>query len=366
MNHKPRIGVINGGGDCPGLNTVIDSLVKNLFPEYEILGFYKGYEGLLEKRYFHLLPEFTNQYKFQGGTILKSVNHGNFPGKVGLGDSHQIDPNILSKTKQNYIDLGLEALVVLGGDGTMSVALQLSKLGLNIIGVPKSIDNDLYGTDFTFGFQTAVEIATEALDRLETTGYSHDRVMILEVMGRNAGWIGLHSGIAGGANMILIPEIPFSHKQVLKYIQARQEKGKNNALIVISEGATDQTGSKTLSDLGIKASESNLAGVGFELARFLNHSGLVDARCTVLGHIQRGGSPNSFDRILSRQYGAFAGEMVRKREYDQVATYNCHDFSTIELSECVSKLKLVDPESAIVRLTQKMGISFGKTGEVYF
>lgn len=365
LNHKPRIGVINGGGDCPGLNTVIDSLVKTLYPEYEVLGFYKGYEGLLEKHYLHLLPEFTNRYKFQGGTMLKSVNHGNFPGKVGSGQMNLVENKIMTKTKENYNELGLEALVVLGGDGTMSVALQLQEMGLNIIGVPKSIDNDLYGTDFTFGFQTAVEIATEALDRLETTGFSHDRVMILEVMGRNAGWIGLNAGMAGGANMILIPEIPFSYDQILKYIHSRQIKDKLNALIVVSEGAVATDGKKILSDIGGKSSEQNLSGVGASIAKFLN-SNDVDARSTVLGHIQRGGSPNSFDRILSRQYGAYAGEMVKEQRYGEVVIYNCHDFNSISLAECVSKLKMVNPDSTIVNLTRQMGISFGEVGEVYF
>ncbi len=365
MNHKPRIGVINGGGDCPGLNTVIDSLVKTLYPEYEVFGFYKGYEGLLEKNYFHLLPEYTNRFKFQGGTMLKSVNHGHFPGKIGGGELNLIDKSILAKTKENYDEMGLEAIVVLGGDGTMSVALQLQEMGLNMVGVPKSIDNDLYGTDYTFGFQTAVEIATEALDRLETTGYSHDRVMILELMGRNAGWISLNAGIAGGANMILIPEIPFTYDQLLKYIQARVEKGKHNALIVVAEGAISVGGEKILSDIGGQSSEQNLSGIGSNIARFLNSQN-IDARSTILGHIQRGGSPNSFDRILSRQYGAFAGNMIKDKKYAQVVTYNCHDFTSMTLDECVSQLKLVDPESSIVKLARQMGISFGETGEIYF
>jgi ATP-dependent phosphofructokinase / diphosphate-dependent phosphofructokinase len=365
LKHKPRIGIINGGGDCPGLNTVIDSLVKSLYPEYELFGFYRGYEGLLEKHYFHLFPELTNRYKFQGGTILKSVNYGNFPGKIGAGQTNLIEPSILSKTKENYKSLELDGIVVLGGDGTMSVALQLQDIGLNIIGVPKSIDNDLFGTDFTFGFQTAVEIAAESLDRLETTGYSHDRVMVLEVMGRNAGWIGLHSGIAGGANMILIPEIPFTYSQILKYINTRREKGKKNALIVVAEGASAQCQNQHLSTIGGQSSEQNLTGIGSEIAKFLNQNN-IDTRATVLGHIQRGGSPNSFDRILSRQYGAFAGHLVKESKYGQIAVYNNHNFDSISISQCVSQLKLVDPDSTIITLSRQMGISFGQVDEIYF
>ncbi len=257
-----RIGIINSGGDCPGLNTVTGAVVTSLYPDYEILGFYKGFEGLLDKNYIKLTPEITDPYRFQGGTFLKSVNKGRFAGKIGLGNVHQIDPEIIKQTVNSYNELGLEALVVLGGDGTMTTLLQLQEHGIKAIGVPKSIDNDLPGTDFTFGFQTAVEITTEALDRISTTAQSHDRIMVLEVMGRNAGWISLYSGIAGGAHCILIPEIPFENDKIEKFFEKRLNNKQTWGLVVVAEGAIDRQNGVSVKSGGGQSSETKLGGVG--------------------------------------------------------------------------------------------------------
>lgn len=350
-----KVGIITGGGDCPGLNTVIDSVVKGLDQECEIFGFFKSFEGVLNKDYTILTRSNTNPHKFQGGTILKSVNNGHFPGKVGTNLVSGIKPEILEKTIYNYHELGLDGLIVLGGDGSLSVANEFSEHGLKIIGVPKSIDNDLLGTEFTFGFWTAVEIATESLDRLETTAYSHDRVMILEVMGRNAGWIGLYSGLAGGANVILLPEIAFRLENIHKFLQKRL---KPNALIVVSEGAKLEGKGQVHKNSGGKSSEALLGGIGDEIASFLNKQGF-DARCTRLGHVQRGGTPNSIDRILSRQYGSFAAELFLKGKFGSMVGYENGEFVEKKLSECVVKLKQVDPSSQTVELAKKMGVYFG-------
>jgi ATP-dependent phosphofructokinase / diphosphate-dependent phosphofructokinase len=353
---KKRIGFLNSGGDCPGLNTVMDAAVRALHSEYEILGFYKGFEGIFSKEYKILTPEFTTRYKFMGGTVLKSVNRGHFAVKVGLGETESLAKEVVEKTVKNYKELNLEGIIAVGGDGTLTVAKQLSEAGLNIVAVPKSIDNDLYGTDFTFGFQTAVSIAGEALDRLETTGYSHDRVMILEVMGRNAGWIGLFAGIASGANAILIPEIPFSFEGVYNFLKKRPKK---NALVVISEGAKPLDGDLKTKDIGGVSSEFLLGGVGESLTKFLNSKPEIEARNTALGHIQRGGSPNSFDRILSRLYGVQAANLFKQKKFGYMASYQYGQITEVKIEDAVAKLKTVEPKSSIVQMAKDMGIYFG-------
>ena len=356
---KKRIGLINSGGDCPGLNTVIDAVVQSLSPEYEVYGFYKGFEGLYENNYILLDPKYTNMVRFQGGTFLKSVNKGNFAGKTGDGELHKIDPDLLNHAIKNYQNLNLEALVVLGGDGSMATASQFLDLGVNIIGVPKSIDNDLMGTDFTFGFNTAVEITTEALDRISTTAKSHDRIMVLEVMGRHAGWISLYSGLSGGADMILIPEIPFDHDKVVDFFKRKYATGETHGLIVVSEGARIGNGKAISKNTNSQTSETKLGGIGDYLEVLLNFEPELEARNTVLGHIQRGGSPNSWDRILSRSYGAYAGRMVREKKYGKMVGYTNGSFMESSITDCLKELKLVNPNGDFVMRARELGISFG-------
>jgi 6-phosphofructokinase 1 len=293
------------------------------------------------------------------GLFLKSVNKGHFAGKTGDGEFHKIDPELLNQAIKNYQKLGLEALVVLGGDGSMATASQFLDLGVNIIGVPKSIDNDLMGTDFTFGFNTAVEITTEALDRIATTAKSHDRIMILEVMGRHAGWISLYSGLSGGADMILLPEIPFDHQKVVDFFKRKYASGHTHGLIVVSEGAFTDNGKIMYKDLGDKSSETKLGGIGDYLEVLLNFEPELEARNTVLGHIQRGGSPNSWDRILSRSYGAYAGRMVREKKYGQMVGYTNGSFMESSIVDCLKQLKLVDPKGDFVERARELGVSFG-------
>lgn len=356
---RKKVGIINSGGDCPGLNTVIDTIVTALENDYKVLGFYKGFEGLLAKEFIELNSDFTNFFRFQGGTFLKTVNKGNFSSKVGTGQIRQIPEEILLKTAQNYHDLGLEGLIVLGGDGTMEIVYQLQKYNLNIIGVPKSMDNDLPGTDFTFGFHTAVEIATEALDRLETVGQSHDRIMILEVMGRWAGWVSLFSGLAGGANIILIPEIDFRWDSITNFLDKRTALGKKNTLVIVAEGSKLAGGETSTKSLGSKASEFSLGGIGDQISHFLNEKTRMEARSTNLGHIIRGGSPGSFDRLLSMPLGVHATKLLRARKYGNMVTYEQGKFSQLPIEDCVGKLKLVEANNFHVETGRELGVCFG-------
>jgi 6-phosphofructokinase 1 len=355
---QKRVGIINGGGDCPGLNTVIDSVVRVLYPDYEVLGFMRGFEGLLRKQYISLTPRYTGQYKFEGGTFLKTVNKGSFAAKTGGGDENVIDENIINETVKHYEGFELEGLICLGGDGSMSAAQQLIDRGLNIVGVPKSIDNDLTGTDFTFGFQTAVEIATEALDRLNTTAYSHDRVMILEVMGRNAGWIGLYSGIAGGANVILIPELEFDIEMVKQHIKDRTLQGQKSALIVVSEGAIPKNGEVVTKNSG-HASEILLGGISHQIEAALNEDPEIESRATILGHIQRGGSPCGFDRLLSRSLGSHAAHLFMQKNFGQLVTYKAGQIGSCSIKDAIAQIKRIENDSSLIKMAKGMGISFG-------
>ncbi len=361
MDMKPKVGIINGGGDCPGLNAVIDAIVEVLDPEYEIIGFYRGFEGMLSRDHITLTPAMTTRYRFQGGTFLKTVNKGHFSSKVGHGTRRDIPDDILDKAMHTYRDLGLEGGIALGGDGTMAIAHQLSQKGMNVVGVPKSIDHDLVGTDFTFGFQTAIEIATESLDRLRTTAFSHDRVMILEVMGRNAGWIGLYSGIAGGADIILIPEIPFSWDVVTDYIASKSHEGRKDLLVVVSEGARSYDAEVITKETGgtEKVGEAHLGGIGEHIAYRLNQDATIEARATILGHLQRGGSPSGFDRVLSRGFGARAAMLFKQRSYGHMVTYHQGHFQDVAIVDAVADIKHVEGVNQLISIGRDMGVCFG-------
>jgi 6-phosphofructokinase len=356
---KPRVGILNSGGDCPGLNTVIDAIVKSLDQDYDIYGFYRGFEGLMTNQYTVLNRIYTSEHRWIGGTILKSVNKGHFGGRI---DPHHITAEQEAAIKQsfeNYTALGLEGLIILGGDGTLSIAYNLEKYGFKIVGVPKSIDNDLEATDFTFGFQTAVEIACEALDRLHTTAASHDRMMILEVMGRTSGWIALYSGIAGGANIILLPEIPFTYERIAAFLDQRQANGRTSSVIVIAEGARVVGGHAITKHTGDHHASAPLGGVGHHLEQFINEHTPYEARCTSLGHIQRGGSPSGFDRVLSMQMGAAAANLLRAQNFGKMVAYKHNQIVEVDINESISHLKLVNPQSQIVQLARQTGVHFG-------
>src|SRR5687768_8499270 len=292
-----RIGVVTGGGDCPGLNTVIRAVAKAAAQRgWETLGFLGGYEGLLEPRkVVNLDYNAIAGLLLRGGTILGTANRGKFSAKTGHGQSRGLPAELLDETKQGFEAMGLAGLVAIGGDGSLSIAQQLFEHGIPIVGVPKTIDNDLDATLMTFGFDSAVSCATDALDRLHTTAESHNRVMVLEVMGRYAGWIALYSGVAGGADVILMPEIPFSYERICAKIDERERRGRKFSIIVVAEGAREK-GTDFVTAGEAKQGEARLGGVGAVVTAEIEKRTGKETRCCVLGHLQRGGSPTTFDR----------------------------------------------------------------------
>jgi 6-phosphofructokinase len=343
-----RIGIINSGGDCAGLNAVISSLVKTGTPlGYEFYGFERGWEGLLDPMSYRLLdPESVRGISHLGGTILRTTNHGRFAGKAGSGDRSKIDPDILKMAKSNAESLGLDGLVVIGGDGTLSAALQLEPYGLHIVGVPKTIDNDLGATDKTFGFSTAVQIAVDALDKIHTTATSHDRTFFVECMGRHAGWISLFAGLAGSANAILLPEFPLDLAAFLSHLRHRRDTRKPSTIVVVGEGLKLE-GKGFSHKSSAKSSETVFGGVSEHLMRAIEKTapGEFEMRNVVLGHTQRGGSPNSQDRVLAKRYGVEAMLTYHRSEFGHMVASRNNKMVTVPIKEAVQSLKLVTPET---------------------
>ncbi len=331
-----RIGILTGGGDCPGLNAVIRAVVRKGVQEGDaILGILHGWNGMLTGQHEELTQRSVSGLIHRGGTILHTSRTNPFKEESG-GE----------KVVATFKRLGLDALIAIGGEDTLGVAFKLFQTGMPIVGVPKTIDNDLAGTDFTFGFDTAVTIATEAIDRLHTTAESHDRVIVLEVMGRNTGWIATYCGLAGGADVILIPEKPFNLNEVAEVISARHSYGKNFSIVVVAEGAGMDTGG---GEGYVKQDEGTdefghvrLGGVGHFLAREIEDRTGFEARVTVLGHVQRGGSPTPHDRILATRFGVKAHELVREGRFGTMAALVGNRVDAVSLEEAVKSLKTVD------------------------
>jgi 6-phosphofructokinase 1 len=337
-----RIGILTGGGDCPGLNAAIRAIVrKALASGYEAIGIRYGWKGLMSLDTFTLDLNNISGILPRGGTILGTSRTN--PYKYPDGER-----KILENLEKENID----ALVAIGGEDTLSVAYKLHKAGVNIIGIPKTIDNDVRGTDYSIGFDTAVNIATEAIDRVHTTAESHNRVAVVEVMGRHTGWIALYSGIAGGADVILIPERPFDIDQVCKIIEKRHSRGKNFSIVVVAEGAKfkveehiDKNGTLIVQDLRVdEFGHVRLGGIGNLIADQIEKRTGMEARATILGHIQRGGSPTAFDRILATRFGIKAVELINERKFGVMTALQGNDITEVELSEVVGGLKTVNPE----------------------
>lgn len=335
-----KVGVLTGGGDCPGLNPVIRAIVRKGIEEYkyDIIGLYHGWAGLLNKDAKLLDLRSVSGILPRGGTILGTSRTN--PGKIEGG---------FEKAKENYQNLGLDSLIAIGGEDTLGVANKLCKMGLNVVGVPKTIDNDLSATDYTFGFDTAVNIVMEAIDRLHTTAESHDRVMVVEVMGRHAGWIAVHGGLAGGADVILIPEEPFELDEVCDLIKKRHGRGKNFSIVVAAEGSQPKEGAsggefftkdKTLDAFG----HVKLGGIGDALAKAIEQRTGFETRSVVLGHIQRGGSPTAFDRVLGTRFGIAAIDLVHKKEFGKMVALQGNKIVSVPLEKAVAKLKTVDKD----------------------
>ena len=327
-----RIGILTGGGDCPGLNPVIRAAVRTAIHEgYEIVGIQNGWKGLIEGNDKPLDLSSVSGILHRGGTILGTSRANPYK-----------DKEALESAKKNFKLIGLDALIVIGGEDTLGVALKLYKDGFNIVGVPKTIDNDLSGTDFTFGFDTAVNIAMEAIDRLHTTAESHHRIMVVEVMGRHAGWIPLHSGIAGGADLILIPEAPIKMSEVVEVIRSRNDRGKTFCIIVVAEGAKFEGSEITLEQRLDDFGHVRLGGIGEVLARKIEEMTNFETRVTVLGHIQRGGSATAFDRVLGTRFGEKAVQLVKQKKFGQMVALKANEIISVPIEVAVGKLKTVD------------------------
>jgi len=359
-----RIGLTTGGGDAPGLNAVIRAVVKagRLHHQWEVLGIEDGFAGLLEPdRLRTLTPRDVSGILPRGGTILGTINRGNPFQHVTIKDEKEVAEDITPQLIENIKTVGMDAVVCIGGDGTLSIARDLYRLGVPIVGVPKTIDNDLSGTDYTFGFNTAVTTATEALDKLHTTAESHHRVMVMEVMGRDAGWIALESGIAGGADVILIPEIQFKMEEVARKIKQRAMMGSKFSIVVVAEGAKTETGDKILLEGPTETYHvERLGGIGQWVARRISEMTGMESRVTVLGHLQRGGSPSTYDRLLATRFGVAAVNLVAKEEFGRMVCLKGREISSIPLEEALGKPKRVDPEGQLVKAAEMLGIEFGR------
>jgi 6-phosphofructokinase 1 len=349
-----RVGILTGGGDCPGLNAVIRAAVRTLIREYgiEVAGIQLGFEGLLTKSIVPLTLESIRGILPKGGTLLRTTNRGN-PFDYPAPDGSSVDRS--AEVVQNIHELGIDGIIAIGGDGTLKIAQRLCDVGIPMVAVPKTIDNDLAATDYTFGFHTAVAVATDAVDRLHTTAESHDRVMILEVMGRNAGWIALYSGLAGGADIILVPEIPYRPEAIVEMIRDRQAEGAKFDIIVVAEGAKRTGGEEAYLDKATK----RLGGIAYQVAADIQQHIDLEIRVTVLGHIQRGGSPIAFDRILATRFGKVAADLVAQGRFGQMAALRGDDVVAVPIRDAVSRHKYVDPNGEMVNTARSLGVSFG-------
>lgn len=355
------IGIMTGGGDCPGLNAVIRAVVKSATKRgWDTIGFLGGYEGMLEPmRYRHLDYKEMDALLFVGGTILGTSNKGRFAAKTGHGEVQKIPQEVLDEARANFQKLGLRALVTVGGDGSLTIAQQLFEHGIPLVGVPKTIDNDLEATAITFGFDSAVACATDALDRLRTTAQSHERLMVLEVMGRYAGWIAAHSGIAGGGDVILIPEIPFRYESICARIAEREREGKRFTLIVVAEGARERGKDFVTSGPEEKNREARLGGVGAVVAAEVQKRTGKETRVCVLGHLQRGGAPTTFDRLLCTRFGARAVQLIAEEKYGYMVALRPPDTVAVKLTEAIGRLRTVPLDGDIVQTARALGITFG-------
>ena len=356
-----RIGLLTSGGDCQALNATMRGVVKGLtnnLQELEIYGFEDGYKGLIYGNYHLLSASEFSGILTQGGTILGSSRQ---PFKLmRVPDANGLDK--VEAMKQNYYKLRLDCLVILGGNGTQKTANLLREEGLNIIHLPKTIDNDIYGTELTFGYQTAINIATECIDCIHTTASSHGRCFIVEIMGHKVGWLTLSAGIAGGADIILIPEIPYDLDKVCEAIDQRNKNGKRFTILAVAEGAISEEMAAMDKKERAKATEKMLKdypSVSYKLAADIAERTGAEVRVTVPGHTQRGGSPCAFDRVLSTRLGAYAAQLIIKEQYGYMVAVVDNKIKKVKLAECAGKLKVIEPDDQTVELAKSIGISFG-------
>ncbi|MDR1664490.1 MAG: ATP-dependent 6-phosphofructokinase [Clostridiales bacterium] len=374
---RKKIGILTGGGDAPGLNAVIYTLIRacrSMKLDYDIIGYKFGYRGLYNNDFIPLTVENTSGILHKGGTILKSSNKDNlfkFPVEVNGVKEYKDESDIAI---ENMKKEGVEVLVVLGGDGTLTSARDFARKRnehnepeIKVIGIPKTIDNDLRSTDTTFGFDTAVNIVVENLGRLHTTAESHQRVIVVEVMGRNAGWIALHSGIAGSADVILIPEIPYSLDKIIQKVEQRNAIGKNFTIVVVTEGAAEKGGKESVAMIVADSPEAKrLGGVARKIAEDLAKANIEnEVRHCVLGHIQRGGEPSPVDRLLSVRYGEAAAQLIKDQNFGNMVCLRNGEMSYVSLEKVIgageiSETKTVSPNHELIRVARSLGISFAE------
>ena len=352
-----KIGILTSGGDCPGLNAVIRGFAKYVFnqiKDVELIGISDGYLGLITKDVKKMQPSDFSGILNVGGTILGTSRQP----FSKMTDEDRNGQSKLDMMKKNYKALGLDLLVTLGGAGTHKTAALLSYEGLNVIGIPKTIDNDIYGTDVTFGFHTAVDIATECIDRIHTTAASHGRTMLIELMGNKVGWLTLYAGIAGGADIILLPEIPYDPDTVVKMVQKRYESGRDFTIIAIAEGAMSVAESKMKKSERLQARGG--ASTGTEgLAKYIESHAGVETRVVVPGHLQRGGSPSPYDRLLSTEMGSFAGALAKDGVYGVTVAMHGPEVTYNALADIAGKMKFVPKDDQRIKVARTIGISFG-------
>lgn len=356
-----RIGILTSGGDCQGLNSTIRAVAKSLYTYYKddvkIYGIIDGYRGLIYGEYKEMKPSDFSGILTQGGTILGTSRQ---PFKL----MRVIDENSVDKVKQmkeHYAQMKLDCIVVLGGNGTQKTANLLSQEGLNVIGLPKTIDNDLWGTDMTFGFQSAVDIATHVIDCIHTTATSHGRVFIVELMGHKAGWLTLYAGIAGGADVILIPEIPYDINSVIGTVKERTKQGKKFSILAVAEGAiTKEHAAMKKKERKQAIAEMAYPSISYKIAHEIEEATGQETRVTVPGHFQRGGSPDPYDRVLSTRFGTYAAQMIIDKKYGELVCLRNNEVTSVPLSEIAGKLKTVPVDSSIIKSAKQIGISFGE------
>lgn len=357
----PRIGVVTGGGDCPGLNAVIRAVAKAAIRRgWKPIGIVGGYEGLLPTQQTKVLEgELLDGLLVRGGTILGTANQGKFSAKVGHSETRRLPMELIDETRHGCEQLGLIGLVSIGGDGSLSIAQQLFEHGIPVVGVPKTIDNDLAATMMTFGFDSAVACATDAVDRLHSTAESHRRIMVLEVMGRYAGWIAIYAGLAGGADVILIPEIPFNYESIVNKIGEREQAGKHFTIVVVAEGAR-AAGADFVTTAALPENrEARLGGIGAQVAEEIHKRTWKETRSIVLGHLQRGGSPTNMDRALCTIFGAKAVELIAEKKFGQMVSFTGSQITSVPLKEATGQLRTVPLDGGFVKAARAMGICLG-------
>jgi len=355
-----KFGILTSGGDCPGLNAAIRGVAKAAYGKYgmEIVGISNGYKGLIEGDARVLKPEDFSGILTRGGTILGTSREKPF--KKEKNNDYSVDTEKIQAIKETYKKFDLDCIVMLGGNGSHKTANLLKNEGFNVIGLPKTIDNDIYGTDITFGFHTAVDIATEAIDRLHSTAHSHNRVMVLEVMGHNAGWLALYSGLAGGGDVIIIPEIPYHLESIKKHLEGRVKSGKEFSIVVLAEGAVSYEESlMTKKELKQKRKKSFTPTRGYEVAQEIAESTGMDVRVSVLGYLQRGGTPSPYDRVIATQFGTAAADLLYKGDYGKMVAKQKDDIIALPLEEVAGKIKPVPVDHPLIRNGRMIGTCFG-------